>query len=144
MVDLHHQPMCIGSHRRTGQGQHLIPSPGGVAGVHNNRQMALFFNHRHGGQIQGVATVMDKGAHAPLTQDHLVVSMGHDVFGSHEPLVDSGGHAPFEQDRSVGFPCPLEQAEILHVPGTDLQHVGIMLHQVEGLKIHHFGDHRQT
>jgi len=37
-------------------------------------------------QVQGVAGVVGKGAHAALAEDHFVVSFAHHVFGGHQKL----------------------------------------------------------
>ena len=38
----------------------------------------------------------------------------------------------------------LQQREVLHVARADLDHVGILLHQVERLVVHGFGDDQQA
>ena len=94
-MDLDHE--TVGSHRqgRLGQGLHVSPDAGGVAGVYDDGQMALGPDHGNGADVQGVAGAGLKGADAPLTQDDVRVAFRYNVLGRVEPLVDGGGQASF-------------------------------------------------
>ena len=97
----------------------------------------------HGGndaQVKRVARVVGKGAHAALTEDDLVVAFAHDVFGGHEELVERGRHTAFDQDRLAGPAGFLQQREVLHVASADLDDVGVLFHQFQGLFVEGFGD----
>ena len=72
-----------------------------------------------------------EGPDAALTEDHLVIAFGQDVFGRHEPFLDRGRHAPLEQYRAMQLPDGPKKAEVLHVAGTNLQDVGRFGHAVE-------------
>ena len=50
----------------------------------------------------------------------------------------------FQQDRLLGASGALEQREILHVAGADLDDVGVLVDQVERFVIDGFGDDEQA
>ena len=56
----------------------------------------------------------------------MLVSAGHDILGAHQPLLKGGGHAPLNHDGLVLVPHGLEEVEVLHVPGPDLDDVHIL------------------
>src|SRR6266446_6864013 len=58
-------------------------------------------------------------------------SLRHDVFGGHEKFVERGGHAALEEDGFFGAAGALEQGEILHVAGADLNDVGVFLDEAK-------------
>jgi hypothetical protein len=87
---------------------------------------------------------MLEGADAALAQHDVEVAALGDVFGRHQPLLDGGAHAPLEQDRPGGGADGLQQGEVLHVAGADLEHVGVGSDQVDGARVDHLGHHRQA
>ena len=97
-----------------------------MAGVDDDGQVGQPAQHGDAGQVQGVAGVALEGADAPLAEDHVLVAAGHDVLGAHQPLLIGGGHAPLDHDGLVLMAHGLEQVEVLHVPGADLDHVHVL------------------
>ena len=77
-----------------GQGFDEPVEAGSVAGVHDHRQVGQPLEHRHGGDVQGVAGEGLVSADAPLAEDHLLVALGHDVLGAHQELFDGVGQTP--------------------------------------------------
>ena len=88
-------------------------------------QVAQPLHDRDGGQVEGVADHRLEGADAALAEDDLEVLLGHDVLGGVQPLVDRAGHAALEHDRLLGAAGLLQQREVLHVAGADLEDVGV-------------------
>src|SRR6185437_6628654 len=82
--------------------------------------------------------------HAALAQDDLVVAFAHDVFRGHQKFFQRGRHAALEQHRFFGSSGALEEREILHVAGADLDNVGVALHQVQGFVVHGFSNDAQA
>ena len=74
MVDLHHQAMGCTGNGGPAQWDYLVASPGGMAGVDNNRQMAFIADMRDGRQVQRVAAVVNKGPYPSFTQDDIFIA----------------------------------------------------------------------
>ena len=64
-----------------------------MAWVDDDRQVGELFNHRHRGQVEGVAGLGLKGADAALAEDDILVAACHDVLGTHQPFLDGVGKA---------------------------------------------------
>ena len=101
MMHLDHQSVRAHRHRRPAEGDHLVPAPGGMTGIDDDGEMAFPLDIRHGRQIQCVAAVMNKGAHASLSENYLCIPALHNVLRRHEPFVDGRRHTPFEHYRST-------------------------------------------
>ena len=89
VVDLDHQSVGTGSSGGDGHGFYHRCVTGGMAGVHHDGQMGHLAQRGDGGQVKGVAGRGLKGADAPFTEDDLLISAGHDVFGAHQKLLQS-------------------------------------------------------
>src|SRR6266511_1758887 len=59
-----------------------------------------------------------------------------------EPLLDRRRHAALEEDGLAGVADTLQQREILHVAGTDLEDVGVLGDEIDLVGLHDFGDDR--
>ena len=55
-------------------------------------------------------------------------------------LLDAGRHPPLQQDRFSHRADFLEQLEVLHVPGPDLDDVCVLHHEVQFPGVHELGD----
>ncbi len=99
-----------------GHGGDQVGPAGGVAGVDDDRQVALALDVGHDRQVEGIAGRILEGADSSLAEDHLAVAFGEDVLGRHEQVFHGRAHAAFEQDRDPGAAAFLEQVEVLHVP----------------------------
>ncbi len=64
-------------------------------------------------------------------EHHVAIAAGHDVLRRQQKFLDRGGEASLQQDRFVVRTDLLEQLEILHVPGTDLNNVGLFEKQLD-------------
>ena len=95
--------------------------------------------HDHTGQVQRVAHTGLEGADAALTEDDVLVALGHDVLGAHYELFQRVGKAALEQDGLFLAAHGLEQFKVLHVAGTDLNEVHV-LKQGQMLGVHDLGD----
>ncbi len=127
-----------------GHGQHVVALAGAVAGVDEDGQVAEALHGGNDAEVERVAGVIGKGAHAALAEDDLVVALAHDVLGGHEELVERGAHAALEQDGLAQAAGLLEQREVLHVARADLDDVGPFGDEIEGFVVDGFGDDAQA
>ena len=140
VVDLHFQTIGTGGHGSDHHGLDQIGLAGGVAGVHDDGQVGLFVDDGHCREIEGVAGVLLEGTDAALAQNDLLVAAGHDILSAHDPLLDGVAQAALEQHRLVHLAHGLEQLEVLHVAGTDLYHVHVLLKLGDAVLAHQLGD----
>jgi len=111
-----------------------------MRGIDDDGKMAKALHGGNHAQIERVARVVGKRAHAALAENHLVVALGKDVLGSHQKLVERGGHAALQEDGFAAAPGSLEQREVLHVARADLNHVGVFFDEVERFVVDRFRD----
>ncbi len=114
-----------------------------VRRVHDDRQVRQPLGHRDGTDVEGVAGGGLEGADAALAEHDVEVAALGDVLGGHQPFLDGGAHAPLEQHRLGRGAHRLQQREVLHVPGADLQHVGVGGDQVHAGRVDHLGHDRE-
>ena len=98
----------------------------------------------HGRQVQRVPGVGLERPDAALAQDDVRVARADDVLGGHQPLLDRRAVAALEHDRPGDPPDVAQQRVVLHVPGADLEDVGVLGDDVDLVRLHHLGDDRQT
>ena len=79
-----------------------------------------------------------------LAEDHLAVALRQDVLGRHQQVLDRRAHPPLQEDGRPGPADLLEQVEVLHVPGADLDDVGVPLDQLDLARVHDLGDDRHA
>src|SRR5204862_3308919 len=79
-----------------------------------------------------------------FTEHDLIIPLGHDAFGGQQPLVDRRGNAAFEQNRQLRFSDAPQKREVLHVARADLNHVGILLYEIDAGRIERFRDDLQA
>src|SRR3990172_3618561 len=142
-MDLDHDPVRPHGNGRQRQRGHEIPFSGGVTRIDDDRQVRQLLQRRDRRKVQRIPGVLFEGPDAPLAEDNIVVSLGHDVLGRHQKLLDRRAHPPLEEDRLAVDAHLLEETEVLHVPGTDLDHVGILHHKLCIPRVHQLGDDRQ-
>src|SRR6266446_1874500 len=106
--------------------------------------MAQALDGGHDAEIERVASVVGKSADTALAKHYVVIAFAHDVFGGHQELFERGGNPSLQQNRFARASGTLQQREVLHVAGADLNHVGVLLDQIEGLVVHGFGDDQQA
>ena len=51
---------------------------------------------------------------------------------------------PLEQDGLPHLAQPLQQGEVLHVPGSDLEDIGVFVHQIDVFRIDNLGNDLQA
>ena len=139
-MDFHFQAVGTGGHSRDHHGLHQVGFAGGVAGVYDDRQVSLLVDDGHSGEVQRVAGVLFKGADAALAEDDVLVAAGHDVLSGHDPLLDGVAQAALEQHGLVHLANGFQQLEVLHVAGTDLHHVHILLKLGDAVLAHQLGN----
>src|SRR3990172_3437102 len=142
-MDLDHDPVRPHGNGRQRQRGHEIPFSGGVTRIDDDRQVRQLLQRRDRRKVQRIPGVLFEGPDAPLAEDNIVVSLGHDVLGRHQKLLDRRAHPPLEEDRLAVDAHLLEETEVLHVPGTDLDHVGILHHKLCIPRVHQLADDRQ-
>ena len=91
-------------------------------------------------EVEGVAGVVGEGAHAALAEDDLVVAFAHDVFSGHEELFEGSAESALEEDGLAQAAGVLEQREILHVAGADLNDIGPLSDELKGFIVDGFGN----
>ena len=60
-----------------------------------------------------------------------------------QEFVDRRTRAPLQQRRAMRFAHRLEQPIVLHIAGTDLQHIAVLAHQIDIFRRNDFGHDRQ-
>ena len=128
--------------RGPGQRQDQVASAARVRRIDDDRQMRQPLGDRDGADVERVAGRRLERPDAALAENDVEVATLRDVLGRHQPLLDRGVHAALQHDRLAGRADGLEQREVLHVPGTDLQHVGVRADQVHAGRVDHLGDDR--
>jgi len=124
--------------------RHETAFSGRVTRIQNYRQVCQLIERWNRGDIAGVPRSGLKRANAPLAQNHIRISMRHDVLRGHQQLFHRAAHATLQQHRTAAFSQRLEQDEILHVARADLHHVGVLGDQIDVAVAHHLGDNGQA
>src|SRR5258706_9745165 len=143
-MDLDHQAVRADGDRRARERQDLLPLAGAVGRIHEDRQVRDALDIRNGGEIERVARVVGEGPHAALAEDHFVVALREEVFGREEELLERGRHAALQEDGLARLAELLQQREVLHVARADLQAVGVLRDELDGLRVQDFGDDREA
>lgn len=101
----------------------------------SSRRMARVDNHRKRGQlledghcvdVERVSSGRLKGPDAAFTDGNILVSPRKNVFGGLQQLVERRARASLQQDRPPLVSDRLQKAEVGHVAGPDLKHVGVL------------------
>ncbi len=143
-VDLDEKP--VGACGRAGEGERRDEPalPGRVRRVDPDRQVGQLVDERHGGHVERVAVGRLEGPDAALAEDHVRVAARHDVLGRHQPLLDRAREASLEEHRPSDPPDGHQERVVLHVPGADLEDVGVLGDVLHLARLHHLGDDRQA
>ena len=94
-VDFHHKTTGAGGYSGPAQRRNPTGDPGGMAGIHQHRQVGKTLHHRNGGQIQGGAGAALVAADAPFTENDMGISLPQDVLGRGKPFFVGGGQPAF-------------------------------------------------
>ncbi len=143
---VHFDDEAIGADGNSGAGkrQNFVALAGAVAGIDENGEVAALFDGGNDREVEGIAGKIGEGANAAFAEHDVVIAFGEDVFGGHEKFVEGGRHAAFEQDGFFGAAGALEEREILHIAGADLDDVGVFLNEVEGFVVDGLGDNAEA
>ena len=105
-----------------------------MAYIRNHRQVRFLFEDCNRGHIQCVARKRLKCADAAFAKDHVVIALGHNVFGRQKKFIQRCGEPAFQKDRFFWLPGIFEQGEILHVSGTDLNAIAVLFNKVDAVR----------
>src|SRR5216684_2222804 len=75
---------------------------------------------------------------------YVVIALAHDVLGSHKKFFERRRDAALQEDWFASASGALEQREVLHVAGADLDDISILVDQVERFVIDGLGDDEQA
>src|SRR5438876_3419695 len=143
-VHLDHQPVRARGDPCQRHGGHKGTPAGSVARVDDHGKVAQLLDERHRVEVQGIAGVGLEGPDAALAEDDLVVALAEDVLSGEQPFLDRRRHTPLEQDRLAQPTDFGQQWEVLHVAGTDLQHVNDVGERSDVRRFQHLADQRQA
>ena len=115
-----------------------------VARINYHGQVCLLLEHRYCRHIESVAGGRLEGPDAALTEDHLAISLRHDILGRHKQLLYGGGKPALEKHRLAGPANFRQQREVLHVAGADLKHVSVLGNEIHLTGIHHLGHRAES
>ena len=143
-MDFDHQPVRTRRDAGESEGRHECPLARGMAWVDEDRQVAHALDHRYRADVESIARRRLESTNSPLAEDHIGVSLGHDVFGGQEPLFHEHGQAALEHDGLARFADLLQQQVVLLVTGADLEDIGEFTNLVDVGRGHHLSDDRHT
>ena len=143
-MDLDDQAVGADGGARQGHRRNERSVAGAVAGVDDDRQVRPGAEDGHRREVERVAGRGLEGADAALAQDHVRVAGRQDVLGGQQPLLDRRGQAALEQHRPAALPDRLEQHEVLHVAGADLEDVDVLLEDRDIGRVDDLADDRQA
>ncbi len=137
---------AVGADRDGGPRQRhdQVAAAAGMRRVHDHGQVRQPLDDRDRADVQGVPGGLLEGPDAALAEHDVEVAALGDVLRGHQPLLDGGVHAALEHDRLAHAADRLQQREVLHVAGADLQHVGVAGDQVHVGRVDHLGHDREA
>src|SRR5271157_1995623 len=142
-MDLHDDPVRARGQGGKGGRGNVVPVPHGVAGIHEDRQVAEPLDDGHGCDVQRVAGLGLECPDAPLAQNDVGVAPLHDVFRREKELFDRSHHAPLQKHWPARLPdCPQER-EVLHVARPHLEDARVAPHEVHVVLRHDLRHDRQ-
>ena len=97
----------------------------------------------HGREVERVAGGRLEGADAALAEDDVGVARREDVLGGHEPLLDGRRQAALQEHRLAALAHGLQEDEVGHVAGADLEHVHVAVEDLHIGRVRDLADDRQ-
>jgi len=88
VVNFDDDPICSCCDCRSGQVRHQGPLTCRVAGVNDDREVGLGFQHRYGTDIKGVASRSLERPDSSFAEDYPGISGSYDVFGCKQQFFD--------------------------------------------------------
>src|SRR6266446_8452 len=143
-MHFNNQPIGSDGYGGAGEWRYFVALAGAVAGINDDGQVAKALDGRHDAEIECVAGVIGESPHSALAENYVVVALAHDVLGGHEKFFERCRDAALQEDGLAGASGALEQREVLHVAGANLDDVGVLVDEVERLVIDGFGDDEQS
>src|SRR5467141_4820145 len=125
-MDFDDQAVGAGGDRGPAHRKDEIVPASAVAWIDDNRQMGELLHSGDHVEIEGVACVFDERPDSPLAEADLIVSARQDVLGAHEELVERGGEISLQEYRLSNERKFSKELGVLHVPGADLQNIGVL------------------
>ena len=89
-MDLNNQSVRPGRYCRSGHRLHHLPAPRPMTGIDDNREMRQLLDRRYRREIQRITGKRLIGTDAALTENNLLVTGIHDIFGGVQPFRDGG------------------------------------------------------
>ncbi len=108
-------------------------------GIGDDGKVGEGLHHGDGREIQEVPGLGVETPDPPLAEDDVGIPLGDDVFRGQEEFLDGRGQTPFEENGFPDLPDLPEERIVLHVPGADLEDVGILGHVIRRLHIQGLG-----
>ena len=81
---------------------------------------------------------------AALAEHDVVVPGVRDVLGREKPLLERRAHPPLQEHRAALPADRTEERRVLHVARAYLQHVRVLTHERDGLRVEHLGHDRHA
>src|SRR5450759_3218363 len=82
-------------------------------------------------KVQRVAREVGESADAAFAENHAGVSFCEDVLGREQELLQRGRHAALQENGLPRLSGLLQELEVLHVAGADLEAVRVMRHDLD-------------
>ena len=82
-------------------------------------------------EVERVARVIRECAHAALAENHVVISLAHYVFRSHQKFFERSRHPAFQENGQLRSACAAQKREVLHVASANLDAIGVLAHGIE-------------
>ena len=130
---------CCGTSHRT----HKARNACCVARVNYYGKMGKPLQHGHRREIEHVAGIVVVATDTTLAQDDLFVTLGHNIFGTHQKLFKRCRKTTFKQYWLVATTKFFQQFEVLHITRTHLNDIDIGK-KVEVRCTHNLGNYGQA
>jgi len=144
VVDLDEKTVRTDGNGAPRQGDNIVAPAGGMGGVDDNGEVADGLDGGNGADIEGIPGIIREGADTPFAENDTGIAFRHDIFGGHEPFIDSGGEAALEENRFFRLAGQAQQGVVLHVPGANLDDIGVFFNCPEIFAIGSLGDDEQA
>ena len=140
VVDLDHHPVEAGrGGRKTQRHDEFWPSSR-MRRVREDGEGRVLPGPHGAGEVEGVPCLGFERPDATLTQHDGFVPAGDDVVGGEEPLLELGSQPALEQHRRANSTQFGQQRRVVHVPGSDLEHVHAARQQFHLRRVRDLGD----
>src|SRR5439155_12119434 len=101
-------------------------------------------NRWHRGKIERVPRMLRECTHTAFAEDHVVIAFSHYVLRCEQPFFERCSHSALQQHGQPGSTRALQKRKILHVASPDLNHVAVLLDEVDMRFLDGFSHNLQT